>query len=169
MCKNILYYITHGAYKPNGLIAYNVDNDSWRQINIIMPRLLLNAYLVDHNGHLLMIGGLGKFSVTTKIWIWELDISSHEWKLIGKLPPKLFKDFFRMSPSKYFMCVGQGPLLYLCTYKNTRCLVYNIYQKCWKCLPPCPVIVKYPSITPSCFCFEPQLDGSMIGTFQPDA
>ena len=167
-CNNILYFITHGAYKPNGLISYDVNVDRWRRINVTMPRLLLYAYLVDHHGHLLMIGGLGKFSVTTKIWIWELDTSHDEWILIGKLPPKLFKEIFSISPSKYFMCFGQGNLLYLCTYKNTRCLVYCIYKKSWHFLPPCPLIAKYPSITPSGFCFEPRLDGSILGKFQPD-
>lgn len=168
MCKNLLYFITHGAYKPSGLIAYDVNFDSWRRVNVTMPRLLLYAYLIDHHGDLLMIGGLGKFCVTTKIWIWKLDTSQDDWILIGKLPPKLFKEFFSMSPSKYFMCTGQGNLLYLCTYKNPRCLVYNIYQKCWDFLPPCPLIAKYPSITPSGFCFEPRLDGSVLGRFQPD-
>lgn len=168
MCKNILYFMTHSAYKPIGLIAYDVDKDCWRHVNVTMPRLLLYAYLVDNNGRLLMIGGLGRFSVTTKIWIWELDIPNIELKPIGKMPPKLFEEFFRMSPSKYFMCVGQGQLLYLCTYKNTRCLVYNISLKTWQILPPCPIIIKYPSITPSSFCFEPRLDGSVAGKFQPD-
>ncbi|KAG0620195.1 hypothetical protein M758_4G197200, partial [Ceratodon purpureus] len=160
-CNNILYFITHGAYKPNGLIAYDVTYNRWRRINVTMPRLLLYAYLVDHHGHLLMIGGLGKFSVTTKIWIWKLDTSDDDWVLIGKLPPKLFKEFFSMTPSKYFMCAGQGNLLYLCAYKSTKCLVYNIYQKNWHFLPPCPLLVKFPSITPSGFCFEPRLDGSV--------
>jgi hypothetical protein len=59
MCNNILYFITHGAYKPNKLIAYDVIFDRWKQINVTMPRLLLYAYLVIHHGHLLMVGGLG--------------------------------------------------------------------------------------------------------------
>lgn len=128
MCKNILYFITHGAYKPDGLIAYDVDNDSWRRVNITMPRLLLYAYLVDHNGHLLMIGGLGKFSVTTKIWIWELDISRDDWKLVGKMPPTLFKEFLECHHQN-ILCVLDKVSYYIYVLTKIQDVLFTIFVK----------------------------------------
>lgn len=43
MCNNIFYCVTHGAYKPNGLIAYDIKHDEWNQVVVAMPRLLLYA------------------------------------------------------------------------------------------------------------------------------
>ena len=170
MCNDIFYCVTHGAYKPNGLIAYDVRRNEWKRVAITMPRLLLYAYLIDHRGCLVMVGGLGKFSVTTKIWLWKLDSAATGWLVCGKLPAKLFKEFFSMSlpPSKYFMCSGHANLVYFCTYKNTRGLLYDLSTKVWQFLPNCPAIAKHPLVTPSGFCFQPKLDGSVTGRLEPD-
>ncbi|CAM6083956.1 unnamed protein product [Calypogeia fissa] len=159
MCSGLLYCVTS---RPFGLIAFDVAKEVWIELEVLMPRLLTCCFLIESQGSLMMVGGLGRFGVPTSIHIWRLS-PTLQWVKLEKMPRRLFKDFFKSSPSKSFNCIGSGDLLYFNCNKKSQGVLYDCDRHSWHAVPPCPLLATNPLTVVRGFCFTPRLDGAVDG------
>eukprot|EP00249_Psilotum_nudum_P006680 c19976_g1_i1 orf=146-1366(-) len=151
-----MYCVTGSV--PYGVLAYNIKVGSWSEVRASMPADLTTVRLMDRNGKLLMVGGLGNHGITRDIGVWELQQTGtlSEWKEISWMPRDILRDFLK-SLSKSFTCIGQGDLIYFSSKKCQRVLEHNFCQKSWRWIPVSPHLVNPHYHLLRGFCCQPRL------------
>lgn len=91
-----LYSMSFGA--STGVLAYNVDQGSWHEVQVKMPYSLVCPQLLGHRGRLMMVGGVEEFGTLKSVHLWRLDIPKKEWVEVQRMPEKLFNMLFKWVP-----------------------------------------------------------------------
>ncbi|KAH7307315.1 hypothetical protein KP509_22G053900 [Ceratopteris richardii] len=153
-CNGMMFCIT--GSRPYRVLGYNVKGRVWFEVQAKMPANLILLRLVDHNGVLLMVGGLGDDDVINKIGMWTLNPTFSQWVEFGWMPSGVCHDFLQ-TQSRQFVCIGHSNFLY---FSNKRChgvLMHNILSKSWFWIPVNPFFINIHYYMLKGFHFQPKL------------
>lgn len=161
-CNGLFYCMTSGP--PDALLAYDMECGAWRVVPVSRPMFLWYGDLVEHAGHLLLVGALRIDQTFEGVKIWRLQeattTTTPEWVELEAMPDRLFKEFFRKGKMFYsFQCVGSGSLLYLHVKKTSRVLVCDLSRRptTWRWLPGSPACADWSEVSIWGFCIDARL------------
>ncbi|KAK9103792.1 hypothetical protein Sjap_021046 [Stephania japonica] len=168
ICDGILYFLIYstggGMVVPenrHGLIMYNLSSayshGSLMRTFIPVPCSLTCGRLMNLNGKLVMVGGIGKHDrsdIIKGIGIWILN--GTQWIEVCRMPHKLFQGFGELDD--VFGSRGTDNLIYIHSYGGPALLVFDMNKRHWKWSQKCPVTKKFPLQLFTGFCFEPRLE-----------
>lgn len=132
-----LYCLSHG---PDDLLVFDLNYGTWSVVNVIMPSVVCSHILV-HGGMLILVGGIEEFGVIKGIGIWELDRVERQWRPVCFMPDHLFYKFRLLSHGNlnHFSIVDRGGKICFCKSMSPHVLMYDLSEKRWWWLPPCPL------------------------------
>ncbi|KAJ7570039.1 hypothetical protein O6H91_01G104500 [Diphasiastrum complanatum] len=163
------------AFLPPSVIVYSVEEEVWVQLKAPINSSVLTPYLVEHHGHVLMVGGLRKagrkeFSPDS-FCIWELDHKEMQWKEVARMPEDMRKLFLQRNVFSKFRSIGKGDLIYFTSASAASSVVmYDFSLNLWKLLPECKLkvgrhhlasLVGHQLVWDRVFIFEPSLDAAI--------
>ncbi|KAH7297331.1 hypothetical protein KP509_26G065800 [Ceratopteris richardii] len=160
ICNGIFYCVRHSTAMVGnrhdecrlGLFYFDLQMEKLEIGTLPMPCPLTCVKLINCNGHLIMVGGIGKADVVRGIGIWELQA---EWKEISRMPHKFFRGFGELDD--VFSSSGADDLIYIHAYGSPQLLLFNIKQQSWRWSQKCPMVKKHPLHLFTGFCFQPSL------------
>eukprot|EP00268_Persea_americana_P058514 TRINITY_DN7082_c0_g1_i1.p1 TRINITY_DN7082_c0_g1~~TRINITY_DN7082_c0_g1_i1.p1 ORF type:complete len:369 (+),score=57.11 TRINITY_DN7082_c0_g1_i1:635-1741(+) len=130
------------SYSPDNLLEFDLNCGTWSVVNVMMPSVVCSHILV-HRGVLILVGGIEEFGVIKRIGIWELDRVVRQWLPVCFMPDHLFYKFrlFSHGNLNQFFTVDRGGKLCFCksTLPHINILMYDLSEKRWWWLPPCPL------------------------------
>lgn len=150
----IMYCVTGSL--PYRVLAYDVNRGIWFKLRAQLPQNLTSARLVDHQGQLLLVGGIGQHGLTTEIGMWKLNGSGSGWTEVGWMPKQLCNDLLK-SLSRRFVCIGQGDLLFFSNKKCQGVLEHNLLRRSWCWIPIAPSVVNFHYYMLRGFHFQPKM------------
>ncbi|MCO5558712.1 hypothetical protein L7F22_012298 [Adiantum nelumboides] len=137
-CKGIMYCIT--GHLPFRVLGYDVKKGVWFEVSAQMPENMTTMRLVDHNGILLMVGGIEDNKITSKIGMWMLNATYTKWTEYGWMPPGLCKDLLQTRTGR-FVCIGQANILYFSSKRCHGVLEHNTLTRSWRWISVNPFFV----------------------------
>eukprot|EP00249_Psilotum_nudum_P004616 c18118_g1_i2 orf=639-1979(+) len=157
--KGFLYCLTFG---PVGLVAYNVEEGSWHEVQVTMPPSLTCPHVIENRGQLMVVGGLEESGTLKSIGIWQLDMANKSWVEVQRMPDHFFRKLFKAARGNFF-CVGHGGLICFNHNHSSHILMFDMTNQRWWWLSPCPLTytLKRQSVLgvqSLGFCVEPWLD-----------
>eukprot|EP00250_Pteridium_aquilinum_P004986 c15159_g1_i1 orf=299-1570(+) len=159
-CKGVMYCITGSL--PFRVLAYDVKRGVWFEVKALMPNRLTSVRLIDHNGCLLMVGGIGVSGITSKIGMWTLNTTCTKWIEFGWMP-QVHCDDLLQALSRRFICIGQSNFLYFSSKKCLGVLEHNTQTKAWRWIPVNPYFVNIHYHMLRGFHFQPRLQSCWEG------
>lgn len=88
-----LYSMTFGT--ATGMLAYNVEQGSWHEVEVKMPMSLVCPQLIGHRGRLMMVGGVEEYGTLKSVHLWRLDMAKKDWIEVQCMPDTLFNLLFK--------------------------------------------------------------------------
>ncbi|MFS8022378.1 putative F-box domain, galactose oxidase/kelch, beta-propeller, kelch-type beta propeller [Helianthus anomalus] len=167
ICNGVLYFLIYatGSFQENrhGLVSYDLSTRSpvrslLTRGFISVPCSLTCGRLMNLNGTLVMVGGIGKQDrqdIITGIGIWILE-NTKQWREVARMPHRFFQGFGELDD--VFASSGTDDLIYIQSYGAPALLVFDLQKNQWKWSQKCPVSKRFPLQLFSGFCFEPRLD-----------
>ncbi|KAG6551023.1 hypothetical protein Mapa_007256 [Marchantia paleacea] len=131
-CNGSLYSVTYGPY---GVLSYNLKTGLWSKVQAAMPEGLMTPSVVECNGRLFLVGGVGLKPAIHSIKIWMLDESAENWEEVARMPPDTFDQFFDKSSDRYFNSVGRGSFICLMIYESPEVVRFDMELNTWTWLP----------------------------------
>ncbi|KAG9444130.1 hypothetical protein H6P81_015470 [Aristolochia fimbriata] len=128
-----LFCLTHG---PEKLLSYELSSGLWGLVNVAIPNLACSQLLL-HQKALVLVGGIEEVGVMKRIGIWELNDEKH-WRLICFMPDHLFSKLGHGNFTHFHVVDRQGKICF-CRRGSALVLMYDLSQKVWWWLPPCPL------------------------------
>lgn len=148
-----LFCLTHG---PDHLLAFDVDAGTWDLVEVTMPPVVC-PHILEHEGSLILVGGIEELGVLKKISIWELDESVKQWQKVCSMPDHLFSKFSHGNLNHFFTVGLWGKI---CFYRNYSPVIfmYDLLENRWWGLPHCPLYSRLCKPSWFCLALEPRLD-----------
>ncbi|KAI5063695.1 hypothetical protein GOP47_0022242 [Adiantum capillus-veneris] len=137
-CKGVMYCIT--GHLPFRVMGYDVKRGVWFEVKAQMPENLTTVRLIDHNGVLLMVGGIGDNSITSRIGMWTLNGTNTKWSEYGWMPAGLCHDLLQTRTGR-FVCIGQANILYFSSKRCHGVLEHNMLARSWQWISVNPFFV----------------------------
>lgn len=132
------------SFWPIGLIAYNIEEATWCDMQVKMPASISSPHLIHHNEQLLLVGGVEEYGQMTSIWIWKVDLSSKECVEIEQMPDQLFQNFSWRVSGEHFSCMGEAGFVCFSDGLTPTILMYDMNENKWWWLPSCPLLLSSP-------------------------
>ncbi|XP_057819769.1 F-box only protein 6 [Cryptomeria japonica] len=144
---------------PDNLLAFDLDAGTWHLVEVTMPPLVC-PHIMEHDGSLILVGGIEEHRVLKKIGIWELDESVKQWHIVCTMPDHLFSKFSHGNLEHFLTVALCGKI---CFYKNYHSVIfmYDLSEKKWWGLPPCPLDSRICRPTWFGLALEPRLDAQV--------
>ncbi|CAM6018348.1 unnamed protein product [Sphagnum balticum] len=135
LCNGFLY---SRRFQFDGLVAYDIQQGVWSQIQAPMPHAFDYHALVECQGRIFTVGGLLKNDITKRVCILELEWTQLEWIEVDTMPSILCEEFLKDGAS--FSCTGYSDLVMLYItggFRDRLVLLYDLSKKLWRRLPRC--------------------------------
>lgn len=162
VCNGTLYFL---ASKTNTLydilIKYNVDENKWMEVDHVIPSdAFCTPHLFEFNGQLLALMQLilDPSSRFASCGIFCFDFESKEWDLVSEIPEDIYLEFAHVGGCVAFdhrVCVVGNSFS-----QNLNVAVFNLENKSWSKLPPCPLAASPFLQRHNTFNFRPNLISS---------
>lgn len=134
--EGFFYCLTFG---PIGLVAYNIKEATWHDLQVKMLSSVVAPHVIEHNRQLAVVGGVEECGLLTSIRIWQLNLSSKECTEVERMPDHLFHKLISSSRDHFF-CVGEAGVICFNAGSNSDILMYSMADKKWWWLPACPLL-----------------------------
>ncbi|XP_068660614.1 F-box/kelch-repeat protein At5g15710-like [Aristolochia californica] len=131
---DFFFCLTHG---PDKLLYFELSSGLWGSINVAIPSVVC-SHLLKHQEALVLVGGIEELGVMKRIGIWELDNVERQWRLICFMPDHLFSKLGHGNFSHFNVVDRQGKICF-CKRGSALVLMYDLLEKMWWWLPPCPL------------------------------
>lgn len=127
------------TFGPIGLVAYNIKEASWHDLQVRIPSAIVVPHVIEYNRQLVVVGGVEEYGSLTSIRIWQLNLSSQECDEVERMPDDLFHKL-TSSCRDHFVCVGEAGLICFNNGTYSDFLMYSMAEKKWWWLPTCPLV-----------------------------
>ena len=122
---------------PHGILSYEVNTGMWRQYVVpAPPHMCWSGHTVAESGGRIMLVGLRKEDAASCVCIWELEMTTLQWKEVDRMPNEWCLEF-RGKKCVTMHCLGNEALLMLSlrsSYMN-RLFTYDLSTREWLKLP----------------------------------
>lgn len=118
------------TFGPIGLIAYNIEEASWHELQVKMPSAIVSPHVVEYNRRLVLVGGVEEFGSLTSIKLWQLNLLGKECTEVESMPDHLFHQL-TFSGREHFFCVGREGLLCFHDGAAPHILMHDMSDKRW--------------------------------------
>ncbi|KAI5062585.1 hypothetical protein GOP47_0023124 [Adiantum capillus-veneris] len=132
------------SFWPLGLIAYNIEEATWHDMEVKMPTSISSPHLIHNNGDLFLVAGVEEFGQMMTIQIWKVDFLCKECIKIEQMPDCFFQKFSWTVGGEHFSCMGEAGLVCFSDGVTLPILMYNMNSSRWWWLPPCPLHLSSP-------------------------
>nr|QPD99016.1 UNUSUAL FLORAL ORGANS [Thalictrum thalictroides] len=153
-------------YKPFTVYVFDVLTNQWSQMEPPMRRHILSPCLVECKGRLYLVAKVAKnkLKVPKSLRVWRLSTDGSKWDNFVCLQQLDYDQFIAVENGKGFDCVGSGDFIAITVKGSDITLLYDLFQKTWDWIPPCPFLYNAASTSNGCgggrglhgFAYEPQ-------------
>lgn len=143
------------SFWPIGVVAYNVEEATWVNMQVKMPVSISSPHLIHYDGQLLLVGGVEEYGQLISIRIWKVDLSSKECVEIEQMPDRFFNKFSFKGSGEHFSCMGEAGFVCFSDGLTPQILMYDMKKKRWWWLPPCPFNLCSPKTHSSKYALNP--------------
>ncbi|MCO5571937.1 hypothetical protein L7F22_025688 [Adiantum nelumboides] len=132
------------------LVMFSFFEGTWTEVEVPMleyPLTLLKAFLLEVNGSLYMVGGVGPVwhhnnyrEQPTTMRIWKMLAPSDVWEESTRMPYLVFREFEQRIDFDCIQCLGKNGVMYL-KGSLSDCLMFDFNRDEWKWLKDLEMVV----------------------------